>query len=275
MQFSASRAYTDAFQLLGSRFGMLVGIWLMFFVAIIGLLAVFGGMLFAMMRQSVGGANPLGGMSGSVIVFYLLYLVIIFAQQIALSRASAGREQDTFSVALGAGLRGALPMLGVVLIYMVVGLGAGIVIGLIFAGITASTQSAVVVFILGLLMLLIAFYLFARLCLVLPIVAIEEVRNPITAIAKSWKLTANNSIKIALAWGVIIIAVFVLYGIGFMITVGMPSPGNVPGPAGSIAFFILMLVMGLTVGLYMVTLTTALYEQLSPSSIEQTAETFG
>lgn len=274
MQFSASRAFTDAFQRLGSRFGLLAGIWLLFFAAVIGLLAVFGGMFFVLIRQTTGGGNPLAGIGGSLILFYLLYLLVLFAQQIALSRASTGRAEDTFSVALGAGLRGALPMLGVLLIYLVVGIGAGLVISLIFAGIVAGTQSPAFAVVLPLLLLIAVFYLFARLSLVLPLVAIEEVRNPITAIAKAWRLTANNSIKIALIWGLILIAVFVLYGVGLMVTIGLPAPGNVPGPTGSIAFLIMMLVMGLSAGLYMVTLTTALYEQLSPSSAEQTAETF-
>ena len=210
MEFSASRAFTEAFQRLGSRFGLLVGIWLLFFAAIIGLLAVFGGMFFALIRQTAGGGNPLAGMGGS----------------------------------------------------------------LIFAGIVAGTQSAGIAIILPLLLLIAVFYLFARLSLVLPLVAIEEVRNPLTAIARAWQLTAHNSIKIALTWGLILIAVFVLYGVGLMVTIGLPAPGNVPGPTGSIAFLILMLVMGLSAGLYMITLTTALYEQLSPSSAEQTAATF-
>lgn len=274
MQFSASRAFTDAFQLLGARFGMLTGIWLLFFAAIIGLLAVFGGMFFALIRQTAGGGSPLAGMSGSLILFYLLYLLMLFAQQIALSRASTGRAEDTFSVALGSGLRGALPMLGVLLIYVVVGTGAGLVVSLILAGIVAGTQSPAIAVVLTLLILIAAFYLFARLSLVLPLVAIEEVRNPLTAIAKAWKLTAHKSIKIALTWGLVLIAVFVLYGIGLMVTIGLPAPGNVPGPTGSIAFLILMLVMGLSAGLYMVTLTTALYEQLAPSSAELTAATF-
>ena len=274
MQFSASRAFTDAFQRLGARFGMMVGIWLLFFVAIIGLFAVFGGMVIAMMQQTVGGGNPLAGLGGSVIVFYLLYLLVILAQQIALSRASTARAEDTFAVALGSGLRGALPMLGVVLIYMVVGIGAGIVVSLMFAGIAAGTQSPAIAILLPLLLFIAAFYLFARLSLVLPVVAIEDVRNPITAIAKAWKLTANNSVKIALAWALIFVALLVVYGVGFMATVGIPRPGNIPGPGASIAFFVLSLAIGLSVGLYMVTLTTALYEQLSPSSIELTAGTF-
>ena len=275
MQFSASRAFSDAFQRLGARFGLLVGIWLLFFVAIIGVFAAFGGVVFTMMRQTMGtGSNPLPGMGFSVILIYVLYFLVSFAQKIALSRASAAREQDTFSAAIGAGLRGALPMLGVALIYLVVGIGAGIVLSLVFAGLAVATQSPAVPFVLGIAMLLGGFYLFARLSLVLPVIAIDGVRNPIAAIGKAWQLTANNSVKIALAWGLVLIAVMVLYAVAFMVTVGIPGPGILAGPTASIAPLMMMVVMGLTVGLYMVTLTTALYEQLSPSSIELTAETF-
>lgn len=275
MQFSASRAFSDAFQRLGARFGLLVGIWLLFFVAIIGVFAAFGGIVFTMMRQTMGtGSNPLPGMGFSVILIYVLYFLISFAQKIALSRASAARAQDTFLAAIEAGLRGALPMLGVALIYLVVGIGMGIVMSLVFAGLAVATQSAAVPLVLGIAMLLGGFYLFARLSLVLPVIAIDGVRNPIAAIGKAWQLTANNSVKIALAWGLVLIAVMVLYVVAFMVTVGFPRPDNLAGLTSSIAPIVMMMVMGLTVGLYMVTLTTALYEQLSPSSIALTAETF-
>lgn len=275
MQFSASRAFSDAFQRLGARFGLLVGIWLLFFVAIIGVFAAFGGIVFTMMRQTMGtGSNPLPGMGFSVILIYVLYFLISFAQKIALSRASAARAQDTFLAAIEAGLRGALPMLGVALIYLVVGIGIGIVMSLVFAGLAVATQSAAVPLVLGIAMLLGGFYLFARLSLVLPVIAIDGVRNPIAAIGKAWQLTANNSVKIALAWGLVLIAVMVLYVVAFMVTVGFPRPDNLAGLTSSIAPIVMMMVMGLTVGLYMVTLTTALYEQLSPSSIALTAETF-
>lgn len=276
MQFSASRVFTEAFQILGSRFGLLVGIWLTFFVAIIALFAAFGGMLMALVTQtSIGpGRNPLAGMGASVILFYLLYFAVIFAQQIALSRASMGRTEDTFAIAIGAGLRGALAMLGVLLIYLIAGIGSGIVLSLMMAGLIAATQSAVVSFLLGLVMLGGFFYLFARLSLVLPIIAIDEARNPFTVIGRAWKLASGNSIKIMLAWGLVLVAAMVLYFVAFLVTIGTPSPGIAPSTGTIFAMIAVMLVLGLSVGLYLVTMTTALYQQLSPSSVELTAETF-
>ena len=285
MQFSAGRAFTEAFQLLGTRFGMLVGVWLTFFVGILALFAAFGSMFIAAFAQAnigsgtgpgIGpGRNPFAGMGFSVIVFYVLYLAVLFAQQIALSRASTGRAEDSFAVSLGAGLRGALPMLGVMVIYLIAGIGGGVVFTLFAAGLVAATQSMGLNFLLGMALLLGFFYLFARLSLVLPVVAIDEVRNPIAAIGRAWKLTAGNSVKVALTWALALIAITALYFLVFMITVGFPGPGTLAGgPLQSIGFIVAMIVMGLSVGLYMVTLTTALYDQLSPSSAEMAAETF-
>ncbi len=273
MKFSASKAFSDAFQRLGARFGLLVGIWLIFFIAIIAAFAAFGGAIFAMVRQA-GTGNPGAGMGLSLILFYVIYLLVLFAQQIALSRASAARDQDTFAVSIGAGLRGAIPMFGVLLIYLVAGLGLGIVLSLMMAGLVAATQSPALTFVLGLAMLLGFFYLFARLSMVLPVMAIDEVRNPFTALARAWRLTARNSVKIALTWGLVLIAMSVLYFAAFLITVGLPQPGTPAGPTASVGLLVMMVVLGLSAGLYMVTLCTAMFEQLSPSSIEQTAETF-
>lgn len=286
MQFSASRAISHAFQLLGTSFGKLVAVWFTFFVGIAALLVAFGGMLMAMMRLSmvggggggfVPGQNPLAGMGFSVVLFYLLYFLVIFAQQIALSRASTGRDEDTYSVALNAGLRGSLTMMGVLFVYIIAGIGGGIVVSLLMAAIVAATQSPGMSFLLGLILLFGVFYLFSRLSVVLPVIGIGEVRNPLTAISTAWRLTAGNSIKIMLLWGLTLIGAAVIYFIAMAATVGLPgavTPGTAPGAGVMFSFLAVMIVLGLSIGLYMVTLTTALYDQLSPSSIVATAEAF-
>jgi hypothetical protein len=285
MQFSASKAFSQAFQLLGSSFGKLVAIWLTFFAAIIALIAAFGGMFVAMFRTSLAagsggfaaGQSPFAGFGFSIILFYLVYFAVIFAQQLALSRASTGRDEDTYSVALNAGLRGTPTMMGVLLIYIIAGIAGGIVISLLMAAIVAALQSGPVSLVLSLLMAIGFFYVFARLSLVLPVVAIGEQRNPITAIATAWGLSAGNALKIMAIWFLAFVAAFVLYMIAMAATVGIPgsaAPGVVPGPGVIIAMFVVMLVLGLSIGLYMVTLCTAIYDQLAPTSIDATAEAF-
>ena len=285
MQFSASKAFLQAFQLLGSSFGKLVAVWLTFFAGIIALFAVFGGMFVAMFQTSLAaggggfaaGQNPLAGFGFSMVLFYLIYFAVIFAQQIALSRASTGRAEDTYSVALNAGLRGTPTMMGVLLLYIIAGIGGGIVISLLMAVIVAALQSGLVSFVLGLIMLIGFFYLLARLSLVLPVVAIGEQRNPISAVATAWRLTAGNSLKIMVIWFLAFVAVFVLYMVAMAATVGIPgsaAPGAVPGPGVIIAMFVVMAVLGLSIGLYMITLSTAIYDQLAPSSVQATAEAF-
>lgn len=283
MGFSASRAFSEAFRLLTGRFLMMAGIWLLFFVGIVAVFAAFGGVFLSMMRLSgaaaggggfVPGRSMFAGMGASVFLFYVLYFLVIFAQQIAISRASTGRPEDTFAVSLGSGLRGALPMFGVMLIYLIVGIGGGFVLSLLFAAVVAAAQSALVSLVLAIAMFVLIFYMFARLSLVLPIVGIGEIRNPISVVGTAWRLTKGHSLKIMLSWGVVLIALGLLYFLAMGLTVGLPSPGNAAAMSGSIGFFAVMVLLGLTGGLYMITLTTAFYDQLSPTSIEATAETF-
>lgn len=285
MQFSASKAFSQAFQMLGSSFGRLVAVWLTFFAGIIALAVAFSGMFVSMMQASLAaggtgfaaGQSPFAAFGLSMVLFYLIYFGVIFAQQLALSRASTGRPEDTYSVALNAGLRGTPTMMGVLLIYIVAGIVGGIVISLIMAAIVAAAQSALVSVLLGLVLILGFFYLLARLSLVLPIVAIGEERNPITAVATAWRLTTGSSLKIMVIWILAIVAACVLYFVALMATIGIPGaagPGAIPGAGAMIALFLVMTVLGLSIGLYMVTLTTAIYDQLAPTSIHATAEAF-
>lgn len=285
MQFSASRVFSQAFELLGASFGKMAALWATFFVGIIALLAMFGGMFMAMIRfsaaartgQVLPGQSPFAGMGASLILFYLLYLAVLFAQQIALSRASTGRPEDTYGVALGAGLRGTLPMLGVMLVYIVAGIGGGIVVSLFMAAIMAVAQSAAVSVLIALILGVVGFYLFSRLSLVLPVIAIGEVRNPIAAIGQSWRLTSASAFKIMAIWALAIIGAFVLYIVVAALNAGLTGGLNASGALGAgaiIGMVVIMIVMGLSIGLYLVTLTTAMYDQLSPSSIHATAEAF-
>ncbi|MFM5917026.1 MAG: glycerophosphoryl diester phosphodiesterase membrane domain-containing protein [Novosphingobium sp.] len=286
MQFNGSKAFSQAFELLRASFGKMAAIWATFFVGIIALLVAFGGMFMAMIRfsaaartgQIVPGQSPFAGMGFSFILFYILYLAVLFAQQIALSRASTGRDEDTYSVALSAGLRGVLPMMGVLLIYIVAGIGGGIVVSLFMAAIMAAAQSAAVSLLIAVLLGIGAFYLFSRFSLVLPLIAIGELRNPFTAISQSWRLTSSSALKIMAVWFLAVVGALVLYIVVAALNTGLTgavaSTGSMPGAGAMIGLIVIMIAMGLTIGLYMVALTTAIYDQLSPSSIEATAEAF-
>ena len=277
MEFSAGQAFSDAFKRLGGRFGLLFAMWLLFFVVTVAMFVAFGGAAAAMLARSTLAADApsqvdlatssrLGaGLGVTVVLLYLVYFLILFAQQIALSRVSTGREEDSFGVALGAGLRGTPTMFGVALIYLL----GFVVLSALSRALSGESALGVV---LSLLMLIGMLYLFARLSLVLPLIAIEEMRNPFNAIAKAWRLAAGHSLKLTGLWAAVLIAAFALLFGAIAASTGFRV--GAAGPMASVALLIAVMLWWITVGLYMVTLTTALYDQLSPSSVEETADTF-
>lgn len=277
MEFSAGRAFSDAFKRLGGRFGLLVAMWLLFFVITLAMFVGFGGAVATMVARGtfaaagVGQANLadetglVAGVGVTVVLLYLAWFLILFAQQIALSRVSTGREEDSFGISLGAGLRGTPTMFAVALIYM-------FALGLLSALTRALENASGLAGLISLLMLLGMLYLFARLSLVLPLIAIEQMRNPFNAIAKAWKLAAGHSLKLTGLWAVVLIAALALLILAIGITTGFRT--GAAGPMAAIGLMIAVVLWWISVGLYMVTLTTALYEQLAPTSIEETAETF-
>lgn len=274
--FSGGQAFSDAFGIMAARFGPMFVAWLVYIVAIIALNASFLGTMMAGMAPAMDPAdNPMAKVGGAIFLFYLAYLGLLFAQQVAISRTTSDRHRPAIGEALVAGLKAVPTMLGIMLLCLVGGFGGLFVLSLLSAGLSAALNSAVPGAILSLLGMLGMAFVFARLSLVLPLVAIEEQMNPISAIAGSWRLTARESFKIALIW----IAVFLLYlalvfGL-FAVTIGIPSAGApMPNPGRFIGLAIGFLVIAVTMGLYVIALATAMHRQLAPPPVDHDVEAF-
>jgi hypothetical protein len=272
MQLNIGQALSDAFQTLTSRLGALVGTALIFYVLLIGLMVALGGTMMAQMAAMMAtGGEPspealAGGMGGGLILFYLLIYVIQFAQQLALSRLCSDRHEASIGDAISVGFKGVPTMFGAVILLGIGGVGAAIVGSLIFAGVAMGTGSAALTGVLAVVLIVAAIYLFARLCLLNPVVAIDEVMNPITVISRSWQLTGGNVGRLVVLFlAAVVVAVAILAAI-FFATIGLPQPDAVPSTGGVIAFGIAILVYGLTVGLYFVALIVAIHRQLAGTS---------
>jgi hypothetical protein len=270
MQFSASQALSEAFQILTSRFGALIGIALIFYAMLIAAAVALGGSIFAqiMATMPAGGGEPspevlAGGMGLGLVVFYLLIYAIQFAQQLALTRACSDRHSSSIGDAIVAGFKGVPTMFGAVILLGIVAVVAVIVLSMVFAAITMGTQSAALGVVLVVLAIIGCVYLFARLSMLNPVVAIDEERNPITAISRSWQLTAGNAGRLVLLFFGALLLAGGLAMVLFLATIGVPQPGAEPSGAGMIAFLIAMVVFGLTVGLYFVALIVAIHRQLA------------
>lgn len=281
MPLSASRAFSEAFEILKSRFGVLIGTALIFWVGLIVIMGAFSGTLMAgVMASAAAGTDPdptamFAGMGFSIVLFYLLIYAIQFAMVIALMRLCSDRHPPSIGDAIGTGFRGTPTMFGAVILLVLAGIVGGLVFGLIFGAVSAGLNSGIMSALLAIGSLLLGIYLYARLSMLTPVIAIDEERNPIRAISRSWTMTGPSAVKIALVIGlaavVSVLAVLVLV----FTTIGTAAlSGQPPSPGGLIAFVVGMIAFGVTVGLYFNALFAAIHRQVSGGNAAQASAAF-
>ena len=93
--------------------------------------------------------------------------------------------------------------------------GIGLAIGIVLALLTLAAPAAATLAVV--LTIPVMIYLFIKFALTAPVIAIEGERNPIKALARSWKLTKGNSFRIVLF--LFLGAVFVVNGTLFLLAV--------------------------------------------------------
>jgi hypothetical protein len=281
MPFSASRAFSEAFDILKSRFGVLIGTALIFWVGLIVIMGVFSGTLMAgVMASAAAGTDPdpaamFAGMGFSIVLFYLLIYAIQFAMVIALMRLCSDRHPPSIGDAIGTGVRGMPTMFGAVILLMIAGIVGGMVFGLIFGAISVGLNSGVLTVLLAIASLVLAILLYARLSMLTPVIAIDEERNPIRAISRSWSMTGPAMVKIALVIGLAAIVSGLVMLVLLFATIGTAVlSGGPPSPGGMIAFILGMVAFGVTVGLYFNALFAAIHRQVSGGGAAQASAAF-
>lgn len=280
MGFSAGTAFSESFTLLRSRFVPMLVVSILYYVLLAVVVGIFGaGMIGSAMSMGMNpGSNPAAavptGFGISLLLFYLALYSLNFFHQSALVRLCSDRHEPNLGDAMATGLRSVPTLLGAALLLIVGLIAVTILLSIVGAAVAMGAQSPGLSFIVGLVMLVALGYMAMRLSMLLPAVAIEEQRNPITAIGRSWDMTKGNTLKLFLLF----VGVFLIMGliglIMFFTTIGMPQPGSVPSTGGLIGFFVMMVIFGLTVGMWFIALVAAIHRQLAGPSVAAVQETF-
>jgi hypothetical protein len=247
MSLSVSQILSETFNAVKSRFWALVGMWLVFFAIVIGMFVLFflfvgGGALAmagSMENPDAIGAGFGAGMIALMIVFYVAYLMLISAQYAALTALASPLRSADFGSAFGAGMRSAPTLLAVMVLFLIGYFVGALAIGALTAALSSLGTAGAAVSVL--LFVIVLIYLACRLTLVFPVVPVDGVRNPITAIGRSWSLTRGNVLPIFLAMLVLIAITLVLVAILVAPVFGSLSdlgPTSTP-PIGAMIFLFL------------------------------------
>lgn len=233
MKFDMGRAWNDATALLGAnRQVVLIVAGVFFFLPYLALVLLMPETLTDLQAAGAGGSDPdaalraMGALYGEIWWAILLIAVLQGIGMLGLLALLTDRTRPTVGEALGIGAKYFLPYLAsqllvaimvvaIAILPLAVGAAAGPAIGLL----------------LGLLVAVALAYVWTKFSLTAPVIAIERVMNPFTALGRSWSLTRGNSVRLFLFY-VLLFLVLVVVAIVLGIVVGLVTA--LAGPDGAL-----------------------------------------
>jgi hypothetical protein len=277
--------------MLRQRFWLLLGMFAVFFaIQMVGsfvlgiVLAVMGAAGAASLGAGLDDPSAITGMSVGLIIFMVLfygaYLVLALAQQAAMVTLASPLEEPSFGGAMARGFKSALPFFGITVILMI---GYFALSLLVFgvagvAGLGGGTAGSVVGVVLLLLFVPVIVYLGCRFAVLIPVVAVDQVFNPIAAIRRSWEVTRGRALGIFLSTLAFVVLSMVILGLPFLLIFGslLGSDGE-PGAAaiggmllGILAFIPLVVVYTMFASAY----AAALHSEVTGGGSERLEEVF-
>lgn len=227
MKFDLDTAWKDTSRLLRDNFSLLAIIaGVFFFVPYAAvLIAIPSALPIAALEQ---GGNP-EAMQAAILDLYSTYWWVLLALAIiqgigllAMLALLRRRANPTVGEALATGAGSVVSYLAAQILQSF----ALIAVIILLIGIPAAAGSPAIAFFGGVLALVLFLYILTKMSLVSPVIAIEEVKNPLTAIARSWKLTRGNSVRVFLFYLLVLVAFFVVSVVASMITTVIFSLGG-------------------------------------------------
>jgi len=232
-------------------------------------------------------SNPLavgGGMILVLVLFYLGYLLVAMAQYASLITMASPLKRVTVGEALETGWRAA-PALVLLMIVLLVGYFAvALVLGLVGAAFSVIGEWGSTLF--GLLLLPVLAWLGCRLAPLFAVVAVDGVRNPFKAIARSWHLTRGHALTIFLVSLIFVVILILVCGVALLPSIGLlrsladpaalaqGGPAATPAVGGILLFGLGIMVAGVLFNLIYCAFMAVIHGTLAGAAGEGAAEAF-
>ena len=190
------------------------------------------------------------------------YAIVLGAVQLlgamAVLALMTDRGRPTVADALRQGLRGVLPCLAAQLILAAL-LGVGLMLMLVIGAATGIAAVATVMFIAGFAL---AAWAWTRLSLVLPVIAVERIANPFTALARSWNLTRGNAGKLFVFYLLLVLAFVIVLSL-IMLVIGVVLALAMSEETGKVVGDLIAAMLTGVVALYFLGALAGAHRQLS------------
>lgn len=178
------------------------------------------------------------------------------------------RDRPTVGEAMSTGGRG---LITYIVAQILVILGISLIIGLPL-GIVGALGGGVIVAILLPVLFVFSLYIFVKMTLIPPVIAIEGQTNPIAAIKRSWALTKGNSLSLFLFLLLLTLAAGI---IAILVTLVLQTVfAAVGGTVEQIAMGFVESAVSAVIGVVLMAAIAAVYRQLSGPTHAEVSETF-
>lgn len=188
---------------------------------------------------------------------------------LALLTLFTDRTRPTVGEALRLGATGLLPYLGAQLL-------VGFVLGgiaVLVLSIGAASGLAALAVVLGIGVLVLAVYVAVKTSLMAAVIMVEGMRNPITALKRSWALTSGNSARIAVFYALLAL-VFLIVMTVFSALIGIAAAFIAGAEGARVINAVVSSTLGAVMVLYSVSVIAAVHRQLAGPSPEAAGATF-
>lgn len=222
MKFDSNRAWREASAAASANREVLVAVAGVFFLlpglASVLFLSDFQADMMANFGNPDAAERIMEGMTGPVVGFGLISFLLQAIGYLAMLALLTDRTRPTVGEAIGAAIKALPVVIGAVLLFFG-GYMLAMVVLAVLAGVLAQVAGlGAVAVLMGLGLIGGVVYAGIRLSLVLPVIVIDRVHNPVAALARSWRLTRGNSLRL--------LAFYLLLGLAYLVivmVVGMMS----------------------------------------------------
>lgn len=265
MKFDSNRAWADAMAAVRANREVLLALGGVFFLLPTLLSTVFLTDVQTQMVEAMGANKPqvlnrlMSDNMGLLLGFGLGGMIAQMIGYLSVTALIGDRGRPTVGESISRGLRSLPALFGVSVLGFIAVMLAMVALSMLVVGLftLAGAVGAGSVLVVVLLMLALT-YASVKFSLIIPVIVSEDVGNPVTAMARSWKLTRGNSLRLfgfftLLTLGylaIALVATFVLVG-PIMLVLGQGQiailvMGLVSGAIGAAASIVLAAVLSQT-----------------------------
>jgi hypothetical protein len=278
MQFDSNRAWREATALANANREVLLAVAGVFFLlpgfVSVLFLSDFQADMMANLGNPAAAERLMAGMTGPVVAFGLVSFLLQSLGYLAMLALLTDRARPTVGEAIKDAVKALPVLIGAALLFFAAYLMAVLVVTLLAVALGSVSGLGALVAVLMLALIAGMVYVMIRLSLVLPVIVIENLRNPVAVLARSWALTRGNALRLFVFYLLLTITYFVLV---MVITMVAMAPVVLLAGQGKVSLLLGGLVSGIigaAASALLTAILAAIHRQLAGPSPEALGKTF-